>query len=315
MSRTQKYRSHEERSAARLRWLNVPPGMPTELADEFMQRLTEGETLSRLTSGRLVPPLVTRQRFDRHCELHPEWAVEARRLVKANEQVAARVRATVTWRLAIERSAEKRRTAERCKNGHIRTLKNTFYEQHLGYLVRRCKDCIKNRRQLLMPSPDQVRASIASLHEGATLSSAASHVQQAMRNFIRANPKLGARLRNISDKNAHVHRRAAQRARRQFATSSLTRNDGQDAYEAVRQATAHIPDEERDDVMSRMFVAIAEGRLKLRDVSSRVLEFLAEQRRRPRVYGEARFSLDNPLGDDSGMTWLDTKGDADRLWG
>ncbi|QAU39449.1 hypothetical protein X265_18605 [Bradyrhizobium guangdongense] len=290
--------------------------MTEDLAAEFMRRLTAGDTLRKITSGdkRCGPALVTPQRFKKHCELHPEWAVEARRLAHVNEQVAARVRATVTWRLAIDRSAEKRRTAERCKNGHIRTLENTFYEQHLGYLVRRCKDCIKNRRQLLMPSADQVRASIASLHEGATLSSAASHVQQSMRNFIRANPKLGARLRYISDKNAHAHRSAAQRARRQFAASSLTRNDGQDAYEAVRQATAHVPEDEREDVMSRMFVAIGEGRLKLPDVRSRVGEFLAEQRRRPRVYGEARFSLNNPLGDDSDMTWLDTKTDADRLW-
>lgn len=41
MSRVQAYRSHEERSAARLKWLNVPPGMPSDLADEFMRRLTE----------------------------------------------------------------------------------------------------------------------------------------------------------------------------------------------------------------------------------------------------------------------------------
>ncbi|WP_426608904.1 hypothetical protein [Bradyrhizobium sp. McL0616] len=97
--------------------------------------------------------------------------------------------------LAIQRSADNRRTAERCKNGHIRTMNNTFYEQHLGYLVRRCKDCMKNRRQLRMPSAERVRTSIATLHEGATLSSGTSHVQQAMRNFIRANPKLGTRLR------------------------------------------------------------------------------------------------------------------------
>lgn len=312
MSRVQAYRSHEERSAARRKWMNVPPGMTPALAREFMRRLYAGETLSRIMSGRLSPALVTPQRFKKHCELNPEWAIEARRLAKANEESAAHVRKTVTWKLAIQRSADNRRTAERCKNGHVRTLNNTFYEQHLGYLVRRCKDCIKNRRQLLMPSPDQVRASIASLHEGGTLSSAASHVQQSMRNFIRANPKLGARLRNISDKNAHAHRSAAQRARRQFAASSLTRNDGEDAYEAVRRATAHLWGEERDDVMSRMFIAIAEGRLKLSEARSRVGEFLSDQRYRPRTYGD--YSLNSPIGDEDGKTWLDTLTDANRLW-
>ncbi|PDT87472.1 hypothetical protein CO669_25230 [Bradyrhizobium sp. Y36] len=167
-----------------------------------------------------------------------------------------------------------------------------------------------------MPSVEQVRASVAVLHEGGTLSSNASTYEQTiMRNFIRANPKIGSRLRAFSEKNASTIRSAAQRSRFLLAASSLTRNGGEDAFEAVRQATALVAEHERDDVMSRMFVAIAERRLKLRDVRSRVGEFVADQRRRPRVYGDARLSLDNPIGDDSGMTWLDTKTDADRLWG
>jgi hypothetical protein len=107
--------------------MNVLPGMTPELAGEFMQRLNAGEMLRRITSGdkRCGPALVTPQRF-RSCELHPEWADEARRLAQANEQAAAQVRVTVTWRLAIQRSADNRRTAERCKNGHIRTTDSTF---------------------------------------------------------------------------------------------------------------------------------------------------------------------------------------------
>ncbi|MBR1328834.1 hypothetical protein [Bradyrhizobium ottawaense] len=314
MSRVQTFRTHEERSAARRKWMNVPPGMTPELADEFMRRLKAGETLRKITSGdkRCGAALVTPQRFKKHCDLHPEWAIDALRLAKANEEAAAHVRKTITWRLAIQRSADKRRTAERCMNGHIRMIENTFYEQHLGYLVRRCKDCIKIRRSLLMPSAEQVRASIASLHEGGTLSSEPSHVQQSMRNFIRANPKLGNKLRAISEKNASAHRSAAQRARRRFAASSLTRNDGEDAYQAVRLATAHLLKDERDDVMSRMFIAIAEGRLKLSEARARVGEFLKNQRYRPRVFGD--YSLNSPIGDDDGVTWLDTKTDADRLW-
>jgi hypothetical protein len=106
----------------------------------------------------------------------------------------------------------------------------------------------------------------------------------------------------------------AWRSKRQFAAASLTRNNGEDAYEAVRLATVHVSTEERDDVMSRMFLAIAEGRLRLSEASSRVGEFLKDQRRRPRVFGDLRFSLDSPLGDEDGATWLDTKTDADRLW-
>jgi hypothetical protein len=129
---------------------------------------------------------------------------------------------------------------------------------------------------------------------------------------MRANPNLGTRLRNLSDKNAFAKRSAAQRARRRFAAASLTRNEGEDAYEAVRQATAHLSKYERGDVMSRMFVAIAEGRLRLSDARARVDEFLADQRHRPRAYGD--YSLNSPVVDEDGVTWLDTKTDADHLW-
>jgi hypothetical protein len=37
------------------------------------------------------------------------------------------------------------------------------------------------------------------------------------------------------------------------------RNDGVDAYEAVMKATAHLHEDDRGDVMSRMYVAIGEG--------------------------------------------------------
>ncbi|WP_370131885.1 hypothetical protein [Bradyrhizobium ottawaense] len=258
--------------------------------------------------------MVTRQRFLKHCELHPEWAVEAMRLIKLNEQSAAVLRTKVNLEIARERSAINRRTAEKCKNGHVRTANNTFYVEYGGCLVRRCKDCNKSARENRMPTIDRVRLSVAALHEGETLSSQGGYTLSIMRNFIRANPKIGNRIRTISEKNASVHRSAAQRARRQLAASPLTRNNGEDAYEAVRNATAHLAEDERDDVMSMMFLAIAEDRMTLSEARSRVGEFLKDQRRRPRVYGEARFSLDCPLSDDSGMTWLDTKSDADRLW-
>jgi len=51
------------------------------------------------------------------------------------------------------------------------------------------------------------------------------------------------------------------------------RNNGADAYEAVRQATSHLWEGERDDVMSLMFIAVSEGRLKLSDARARVGEY------------------------------------------
>ncbi|AMA60187.1 hypothetical protein BCCGELA001_30820 [Bradyrhizobium sp. CCGE-LA001] len=87
-----------------------------------MRRLIAGDTLSKLTSGRPKPALVSIHRFKNLFELNPEWAAEAKRLIKANEQATAVLRTKVKLELAGEGSAISRRTAEECKNGHVQTM-------------------------------------------------------------------------------------------------------------------------------------------------------------------------------------------------
>jgi hypothetical protein len=210
-------------------------------------------------------------------------------------------------------SADNRRNAEKCSKGHIRTLESTFYVVSEGKLVRRCKVCARLSRERLMPTSEQMRQVVAAVHGGETLATTGVVREPTLRNFLRLNPRLGSRLKVQSHKNALEKMRA--RRQSTIAAPALMNGNGSEAYETVRQATMHLYAEDRDDVMSLMFVAIGEGKLKLRDASARVGEFLREHRRRPRVFGDAHYSLDNPLGDGSSMTWLDTKTDADRLWG
>jgi hypothetical protein len=68
--------------AGQLKWRDAPPGMPSELAVEFMAKLRARSTVRKLTSGdkKTGPALVTRCRFKQHCELNPEWALEAWRI-------------------------------------------------------------------------------------------------------------------------------------------------------------------------------------------------------------------------------------------
>jgi hypothetical protein len=99
-----------------------------------------------------------------------------------------------------------------------------------------------------------------------------------------------------------------------IAAPELLRNNGRDAYEAIGAATADLHEDDRGDVMSLMLIAVGENRLKLSQARACVGDYLKIHRRRPRVYGDERCSLDNPLSHDSGMTWLDTKTEADRLW-
>jgi hypothetical protein len=91
------------------------------------------------------------------------------------------------------------------------------------------------------------------------------------------------------------------------------RNDGADAYDAIIRATSHIWEGDRGDVQALMWIDVAENRLKLPDCTpEKAREYLKIHNRRPNVFGS--YSLDTPIGEDGGMTWLDTKTDEDRLW-
>jgi hypothetical protein len=92
----------------------------------------------------------------------------------------------------------------------------------------------------------------------------------------------------------------------------LFRNYGRDVFQAIRRATASIGEWERGDVMSLMFIAVAENRLNLADADDRVEEFVKVHRRRPRVYGES--SLDKPVSFDSSATLLDMLSTESGSW-
>jgi hypothetical protein len=97
---------------------------------------------------------------------------------------------------------------------------------------------------------------ISGLHHGQVISDFQS---PEMRNFIRCNPKIGDRLRKLSRKNANVRASQAYWSKHTFAASALMQNNGADAYDAVRCATAHLHVVDRNDVMSLMIIAIGEG--------------------------------------------------------
>jgi hypothetical protein len=282
-------------------------GLSDERAARLMVALRDGRTPKSFG--------VSAPRVEAYCATHPAYAVEALPLLAANMAAMEQQKLVRLARIR-QRSADNRREAERCAKGHVRTLENTYYVlNERNNLVRRCKDCNKQARDARMPTLEQVRGAVAALHHGQVLSSIAkSYSQKSLRNFMLKNPKIAGRMWDLSKRNAATRRGEFKRSRRLVAVSALMKNDGFDAYEIVRKATAHLHEDERGDVMSRLFVAIAEGLLKLSDVPSRVGEFVKAQRHRPRALGDPRYSLDNPIGDDSGLTWLDTKTDADRLW-
>lgn len=66
-----------------------------------------------------------------------------------------------------------------------------------------------------------------------------------------------------------------------------------------------------------MFLALAEGRLKLADIPARVREFVRAQNHADRnsVFNPwGHLSLDKPLNDDSDATFMDVIREDQRLW-
>jgi hypothetical protein len=212
-----------------------------------------------------------------------------------------------------------------CANGHPWTAENIIFERS-GW--RRCRIC-KNRHSETNRQKYASKAAISRVLDGLnhglslnqmTASPTTSRgvwrpdgtpTERIMHAsilwaFMRVNPAIGTRMKKQSHKNALANIKAAAMSRMTIAAPALLRNNGMDAYEAIQRATAHIWEGERGDVQSLMFIAIGEHRLSLRDCTRAAAnKFLEQHKKRPRVYGDERQSLDAPLYEDSGMTRMD----------
>jgi hypothetical protein len=72
------------------RWVGTPPGLPPELASKFMLGLHGGKTIKDMTHYG-DDHICSHDRFQKHCELNPEWGVEARRLSLLNFKTKASI--------------------------------------------------------------------------------------------------------------------------------------------------------------------------------------------------------------------------------
>jgi len=71
--------SHADRNrAAQFKWKGKPPGLPPEMAMEFMAKLKARRTVRKPTGGgKLGPAFVSNEGSKKHCQLNPIWAADA----------------------------------------------------------------------------------------------------------------------------------------------------------------------------------------------------------------------------------------------
>lgn len=319
---SQAYRSHEERSAARRKWMNVPPGMTSELADEFMRRLKAGETLRRITSGdkRCGAALVTPQRFEKHCELHPEWADEAMRLAKANGKAAD---ASKGWKGG--------RT--HCKSGHPYAIYGILRKNHCGGAYRYCTACVSEsyKAPKALPPSEVIEKAQQLLRAGVPVRQFTTsqlpgylckfravramrlHVpgfnEMVLMNQSKMRRIINPTITTIVKPSAHILPRStnlkASRLTGQIAGNSdylFTMVD-----DVVSRA---LPRDIRMEVIGMVVLDVLDGKIRLADIKQAAKKYASN------LYGEQKYtvSLDAPAFRDGNMPLIDRLSEADGMW-
>lgn len=287
--------SHADKCrAAELKWRGAAPGLPAEMAIKFMSALQAGSTLRYLISGGIQHAdtfIVGAARFNKHCELNPDWGAEALRLANANRKVVEKKRSPLARGVMV------------CKRGHSLAGAPVYMKE--GYPYRFCKECRKMREHrggILRPETEQKIK--AALERGASISSITASggsnylvTHASFKAYRRLNPDIDALAQSIIS-TAHVR---SQKLRWVRVRNSEIRDSNNDYYKIRGMIPEGNP--HRDDIVARMFEDMLSGLLKREEVPRRIRNYVAEfNRLYPAKYakfGDARLvSLDEVMFDD-----------------
>lgn len=204
--------------------------------------------------------------------------------------------------------------ATHCKHGHPWDIANTAMKKHPnGKVYRHCRKCQAERTAIWTRKGTLSRAKaeqiITALDEGKTVSQMhhGGIIKVTKFNaFIAANPLLGRRLLKRSDENRTAALRALGESRRVWAAPAAMRRDGHAMMEEINRVTAGVAESIRDEVRSRIALAVVEGQLKVSEIKTRYREFVSAHNRMftqfvPVVGGVMR-SLDMRLNEDNENT-------------
>ena len=307
--------------AGGLRWRGMPPGLPPKMAVEFMARIVAGETIRDLTSpastgdpaAPFIPPMVSTDRFRKHCELNPQWSAEVRKLSWANFANKSR-----------ESSHLRRRTAEMCQKGlHPMTGDNVMISHKENR--RQWRQCLACRRAAARKPPlDSILPVVDLIKEKMANGTSVSELTQGHptgggqrnRSLILAPPNKFAYLRQIDpafDLFVREHIRGSnsrgQRLRHTRVHTANVRDDNNEYYKIRSLISESNP--HRDDIVARIFEDLLAGTLDRADVAARIKNYIIEHNRlfptNFAKFGDARLvSLDEMMCEDGSTTRGDT---------
>jgi hypothetical protein len=295
----------DKQRAAELKWRGKPPGLPPDMADTIMLGLRSGErTLAdyyRATSGEHY--MCSLHRLNKHCDLNPAWAEEARRL---SAKTSNRRKSTNCWltNLTI------------CKNGlHSMTPDNV---KVATWGRRLCKACYEANMRRATPLSDETKARIMrAVDAGASMSQIAhgklpggkkTKSLAPHKNILvtrQLDPDFDAFMASrlpINSQSSRSRNIAIRQARAQTSVARQEQND----YHAIRGL---IPESNphRDDIVARIFEDMLGGTLKREEVPHQIKIYVAELNRlyptKYAKFGDGQlFSLDEVMFADGAAT-------------
>lgn len=214
-----------------------------------------------------------------------------------------------------------------CLNGHLLTAENIRMPKFKSRIVI-CKTCRRTSSKLRVTEgrmrPQSIRRAIALIEEGATKANLAGFVggkkvlphtieMVTFNNWLRKNPKMAKRLEPKLEANRKRRFAEGMQGRRKNLAPAATMN----ALEKIEAALTMWldPVTERPDIISAMWLAIGDGKLKSADIKARAKEFVKAHRRGYTNTGRyALNSLDAPVGDDNPTSRIERLTAQDALW-
>jgi hypothetical protein len=286
-----------------------PRLMTPDQATRCAALLQAGWTLRRLyNGGGEGTPIVSPTKFQLHCEAHPEWGAEARRLATINAKAADRLK------------GRDRRNQTHCKRGH--SLADAFiHVSPEGWVMRNCRTCHEARRDRLEPLPpaklQEVKAALIAKKSIADVTG--QHIRGKKRPVIvnstrfynarKADPEFDFFVRQqIAGSNARAQQLRHSLSRAHKATSE--QREQANEYRSIRAMfPAWMPDP--DELVSRIFEDMLSGALDRAEVPKRIRFYTQEREKlfptKFRKFGDAMLvSLDEQLFDDGTATRGDT---------
>jgi hypothetical protein len=269
--------------------------------------LRGGKTIRDMTSNG-EHHVCSLARFEKHCQLHSGWGVEARRLSWENFKKKSR-----------ESSHQRRRTAEMCLKGlHPMVGDNVMISHKKNRQWRQCLAC--RRHAAKNPPMASILAIVDVIKEKIVKGASISEITHGRptgggktnRSLILAPHNKFYYLRRVNPqfdqfvrKHTKENNSRGQRIRHTRVRTAAVRDDNNDYYKIRDMIPASNPN--RDDIVARIFEDLLGGTLEREEVPARVKAYIAELNKlyptKYAKFGNARLvSLDEVMFEDGSAT-------------